>query len=117
MHRILDSKQNFGPTTFSLIRDYVEAMISSNNKDEWDCAYKGARLLLVNQPKHISLLDKIYGDPIYYSGYYMRTLYLNLNRLGSTPAEANHSSNVRNMGKGAHWCIAEEVSHLMENTS
>ena len=114
MHRILCSKQNFGPTTFALIKDYVDAMISSNTKEEWDCGYNNARLLLANKPKDMSLLDKIYGDPIYYAGYYVRTLFLNLGRLGSTPAEENHSSNVRHMGKGAHWCIAEEVSHLME---
>ena len=91
--------------------------MSSNIKKEWDYGYNNARLLLANKPKDMSLLDKIYGDPIYYAGYYVRTLFLNLGRLGSTPAEENHSSNVRHMGKGAHWCIAEEVSHLMENTS
>ena len=79
-------------------------MISSNTKEGWDCAYNNARLLLAHKPKHMSLLNEIYGDPIYFADYYMQTLYLNLGSLGSTHAEENHSSNVWQMETGAVYC-------------
>ena len=28
--------------------------------------------------------------------------------------EQNHADNVLHLGKGAHWCIAEQCSHLLE---
>ena len=65
---------------------------------------------------NISYLKNINGDPKYYAGYYLRTLVCNLKTLGSVPLEQNHTGNVLHLGKGAHWCIAEQCSHLLENT-
>ena len=115
MHRIFGSKQKFGSTSFALINDLVDTMISWNTKEEWDCTYNDARLLLANNSNDMTLLHKIHGDSIYYTGYYVWTLFLNLSRLGCTPAEENHSGNIRHSEKCAHWCIVEEVNHILKN--
>ena len=82
-------------------------MISSDTKAQWDLGYNQARKLIINKPRELSLLEKIYGDPIYYAGYYLRTLDCNLKTLGSVPVEENHAGNILHLDKGAHWCIAE----------
>ena len=114
IHKILPRPENFGTTTFCLIKPYVEMMISSDTKAQWDLGYSQARRVIISKPRELSLLEKIYGDPEYYGGYYLRTLVCNLKSLGSVSVEQNHAANVRHLGKGAHWCIAEQCSHLLE---
>ena len=97
-----------------MIKGYLKIMLSSSTEDEWSRAYNEARLRIIRMPLQLELLDKIYSNPKYYSGYYIRTLYCNLKCLGSVTAEQNHASNVRFWGKGASWTLAEQMCHLME---
>ena len=83
IHKILPRPKNFGSSTFCLIKPYVEMMISSDTKAQWDLGYSQARRVIVSKPRELSLLEKIYGDPEYYGGYYLRTLVCNLKSLGS----------------------------------
>ena len=58
-------------------------------------------------------LGSIYLDPVYYSGYYVKGTKCNLNVMGSTPAEQNHSSIVAFNGKSASWNIAQQLEKLL----
>ena len=64
--------------------------------------------------KKIELLNDIYKNPKYYSGYYIKNIVGNLSLLGSVPAEQNHSSIVAFLGKGAMWDIWEHLKNLCE---
>jgi hypothetical protein len=53
-------------------------MLLSSNRIEWECAYSCAKELLATQPKQMSTLDAIYGNPEKYGGYYLHSLDGNL---------------------------------------
>ena len=88
-------------------------LISTNIKD-WESCYNSARVKLINLPLQLELLDKIYNNPEYYSGYYIRTLPCNLRRKGDVPAEQNHASNVAHLGNGASWSMMKQVQNGLE---
>ena len=97
-----------------MIKGYLKIMLSYSTEKEWSSAYSEARLRITIMPLQLELLDTIYINPKYYSGYYIPTLFCNLKCLGSVTAEQNHASNVIFLGKGASWSLAEQISHLME---
>jgi hypothetical protein len=59
-------------------------------------------------------VDKIFKNPEYYSGYYLRQLEGNLMMMGDAPAEQNHSSVAAHLGNGSNWTISEHVRQLIE---
>ena len=58
IHKILPRPENFGSTTFCLIKPYVEMMISSDTKAQWDLGYSQARRVIISKPRELSLLEK-----------------------------------------------------------
>ena len=67
-------------------------MLASDTEQQWNQAFKEAKLLLRDHPTKIEKLTEMYKRPSYYAGYYIRQLDTNLLLLESTSAESNHSS-------------------------
>ena len=60
------------------------------------------------------MLIKIYNDPVYYSGYYIRTLPCNLRLTGDAAAEQNHSSIKSHHIDGKTWSLMKQAQSMME---
>ena len=85
-------QHNFGTKCFSIIREYLKAMLLSKDRSEWDSAYQYAKLKIKEHPKKLTILKDIYDNPQYYAGYYTRDMIGNLRLNGMVAAEQNHSS-------------------------
>ena len=114
LNEIWPSVENFGKRLHTLIKDDLKLMISSKTILEWELGYVRARVQLLGYPREISLLDEIHSKPIYYSGYYIKSVICNLKCLGSVNAEQNHASNVRHLGKGSAWSLGKEITELIK---
>ena len=97
-----------------MIFDNLKIMLSSETEEQWDDAYQDARSIISSYPREKSYLDKIYNNPKYYSRYCVKSILCNLTKIGSVPAEENHSFNVAHMGSGASWSLCKMVSELIE---
>ena len=66
------------------------------SKSDWDQSYYNAAKLLQSDPIQLEKLDKIYGNPKYYTGYYLKSKVgnLNLNRSGAAKYAAYLTSDV-----------------------
>ena len=73
-------------------------MLLSRSKGDWDQSYENAAKLLQSDPIKLEKLDKIYGNPKYYAGYYLRSKVKKLNLNGSAASEQNHSSTQAHIG-------------------
>jgi hypothetical protein len=58
-------------------------------------------------------LEKIYGNPSHFAGWYLKTIEGSLLINGSVHAEQNHSSMAAHLGAGASWSIVEKVTKFL----
>jgi hypothetical protein len=65
--------------------------------------------VIADDPIKANCIKKIFSNPQYKVGYFLRTIEGNLKIIGSVPAEQNHSSVAAYLGKGANWSILEHV--------
>ena len=84
--------RKFGPLVWQDIGPHLRMMLLSCSKSDWDQSYNHAAKLLQSHPMKLEKLDKIYGNPKYYAGYYLRNKVGNLHLNGSTASEQNHLS-------------------------
>ena len=90
-------------------------MLLSRSKSDWDQSYENAAKLLQCDPIKLEKLDKIYDNPEYYAGYYLRSKVGNLNLNGSTASEQNHSSTQACIGPSGHSnSIMDHVCYLVK---
>ena len=108
------NNENFGMVLFGKIKSELSKMMLSKTRDEWDNAYNQARTKLCEYPDKLELLEGIYDNPTYYSGYVLRNIVGNLNVHGSTMAEINHSSVVAHLGPGGMMSIMDHVTKLLQ---
>ena len=105
---------NFGLVIYGKIKSELQKMLLCKTKEEWDIAYSQARMKIHNYPDKVELLDRIYSNPTYYSGYVLKGIVGNLNVHGSSMAEINHSSVVAHLGPGGMMSIMDHVTKLLE---
>jgi hypothetical protein len=67
--------KKFGEHFFAIIKAYLKAMMESKTEEEWTSAYSQAKQRIQAKqsicfrPDKVELLDGIYENPTYYSGY------------------------------------------------
>jgi hypothetical protein len=102
----------FGTHLYQRIRGDLDRMLLGA-KAEWELAYTSAKNHLLHDAEKFSALEKIYGNPSHFAGWYLRTIEGNLLLNGSVPAEQNYSSVAAHLGAGASWSIVEQVTKLL----
>lgn len=107
-------ENNFGQVVFNSIKTELRLMLSSLTKHNWDNAYLSARDKISEYPDKIKILDAIYNDPKYYSGYYLRTIHRNMTLHDNSPAEQNHPSLYAFLGDSMCQSLAKEVQKLLQ---
>ena len=70
-----------------MIKELLQGMLMSKTIKEWDGSYESTRFLLRNCPMRKELLDTIYLNLVYYTGYYIRGTKCDLNVLGTKRIE------------------------------
>jgi hypothetical protein len=61
--------KKFGEHFFAIIKAYLKAMMESKTEEEWMSVYSQAKQRICFRPDKVDLLDGIYENPLYYSGY------------------------------------------------
>ena len=105
--------KKFGEHFFAIIKAYLKAMMESKTEEEWTSAYFQAKQRICFRPDKVELLDGIYENPTYYSGYVLYNHPGSLDMKGDVAAEQNHSSVAAYLGEGAAWTIAENIYQLL----
>ena len=113
LHEVWPKKTNFG-NRFSEIQPFLQGMLESKSKADWECCYQQARERITYEAHRVQKLDEIYSKPSYYAGYIIYEMEGTLQRFGDAPAESNHSSVVAYLGLGANWSVIDQVKKLME---
>ena len=106
--------ENFGSTLFRLVKPYLQKMVFSKTKLEWDNAFLAASEKLAAHPLKLELLQGIYTNPNYYAGYVTRGIVGNLSLNGTAPAEQNHASIVAHNGMTMLGSICDHIKALCE---
>ncbi len=84
--------KKFGEHFFvAIIKAYLKAMMESKTEEEWTSAYFQAKQRICFRPDKVELLDGIYENPTYYSGYVLYNHPGSLDMRGGVAAEQNHS--------------------------
>ena len=91
----------------------MSRMLHSGSKGECDTAYTDMVGQVQQYPEYSDYIKKIYDNPQRYSGYVLKTVEGNLERLGSSHVEQNHSSVVSALGSGASWKLEDQVHKLL----
>jgi hypothetical protein len=102
----------FGTHLFQKIRGHLDRMLLGS-KEEWEISYASAKTFLLHNADKFSALERIYKNPSYFAGWYLKKIVGNLFLHGSVPAEQNHSSVAAHLGRGASWSVVEQVSRLL----
>jgi hypothetical protein len=105
--------KKFGEHFFAIIKAYLKAMMESKTEEEWTSAYFQAKQRICFRPVKVELLDGIYENPTYYSGYILYNHPGSLDMKGDVAAEQNRSSVAAYLGVGAAWTIAENIYQLL----
>ena len=92
-------------------------MLLSKTKSEWDLAFHSASELLVELRTKLELLNKIYGNPIYYAGYVTRKIVGNLSRNGSKLVEQDHASIVSFKDETMLTSVYEHITSFARKTT
>jgi hypothetical protein len=106
--------KQFGPSKYKELRPYLTRMLKYTTEAEYKLSFDIAMEAIAEDPIKASYVEKIFRNPKYYSGYYVRRIPGNLKMMGDAPAEQNHASVVAHLGKGASWSIPEHVRQLIE---
>jgi hypothetical protein len=106
--------KQFGLSKFKELKPYLSRMLKSKTKEEYKLSFDIAIEVISDDPLKASYVEKIFKNPEYYSGYYLRQIEGNLMMMGDAPAEQNHSSVAAHLGNGANWTISEHVRQLIE---
>ena len=114
LYEVWPLEKNFGQVLFLKIKQELVLMLNSLTRDHWNNAYNSAKNILINHPDKLELLDEIYNDPQYYSGYYLKTIRRNMNLRGNVGAEQNHSSLHAFLGGNMSSSVTFEVRGLLE---
>ena len=80
-------------------------MLTSTTENSWNNGFNSARAKLIDKPRELELLKKVYNDPVYYSGYHIRSLSCNLRLTGDVAAEQNHALNTAHYMDGKTWYL------------
>ena len=109
------SPNNFGPILYPQIKQYLDLMLNSKTKDQWDIAYQNTKDILYNHPDKVETLDQMHYDPEYYSGYYLHTICCNMYLRRSSGAEQNHASLQAFLSADISSSITFEIRALLEH--
>jgi len=108
--------KHFGPTIWVSVKPHLEKMFCSRFKAEFDQSFEKAKTLtgIRDNPHHLEYLRDIHGNPDRYGGYKRRAVPGNMDLMGSTAAEQNHSSITAKLGRGGIMSLAEMIAGLLE---
>jgi hypothetical protein len=106
--------KKFGEHFFAIIKSYLKAMMEIRTEEEWSSAYGQAKQHISFRPDKVDLLDGIYANPKYYSGYILFEYPGSLGMKGDVAVEQNHSSVAAYLGEGAAWTVLENISQLLK---
>ena len=95
------------------IEEPMTQMLHSGTKGEWDTAFTEVIGRVQQYPEYSDYIKKIYDDPQRFSGYVLKTVEGNLERIGSSHVEQNHSSVVSALGSRASWKLEDQVHKLL----
>ena len=98
---------------WNTVEEPMNRMLHSGSKEEWDTAYAEVIGRVQQYPEYSDYIKTMYDNPLRYSGYMLKTVEGNLERLGSSHVEQNHSSVVSALGSGASWKLEDQVHKLM----
>jgi hypothetical protein len=104
----------FGPSLWKELKPYLTRMLKSKTKEEYKLSFDIAMETARSDPLKASYIEKIFNNPQYYAGYYLKEIDGNLQMMGSAPAEQNHSSICSHLGNGANWTVSENIRQLIE---
>jgi hypothetical protein len=102
----------FGTHLYQKIRGQLDRMLLSS-KSRWELSYTSAKQHLLHDADKFSYLERIYTNPSYFAGWFLKKIEGNLLLHGSVPAEPNQSSVAAHLGAGASWSVAEQVEKLL----
>ena len=106
---VWSSASSFGEVKLSQILPYLNAMLISYKKYQWDKAYNDSFMLLSDKLIRQIILKSIYDRSTYYAGYHLYSIEGHLKYTFSTPAERNYSSTAAYFGKGNSWSISTQI--------
>jgi hypothetical protein len=96
--------------------DFRNLLIGS--KQQWEYAFQQISTTIAMNTNKTAYLLKVYENPRYYAGWWLKTHEGHLNLQGSVPAEQNHSSIKAHLGNGAmSWSVADHARRLMKRQS
>ena len=113
INEVFPKEHNFGRACFAKIKTYLQCMLLSKSKEEWDIAYDSA-FCLIDSPRKRKLLKTIYNKASYYAGYFTNDIPGNLRLHGTSAAESNHAAIVRHFGESGAWSIVYHIKRLLE---
>jgi hypothetical protein len=119
-HHVLNGvwPKYFGTSIYSKHKnDFRNPLHVVGNKKQWEYAFHQISITVRSDSNKTSYLLKVYNNPEYYAGWWLRNQEGHLNLLGSVPAEQNHASIKAHLGDGAMWYVADHARRLMERQS
>jgi hypothetical protein len=103
----------FGTHLYQRICGDLDWTLLGSKQAEWELAYTAAKKYLLHDAEKFLALEKIYGNPSHFAGWYLKTIEENLLLNGSLPAEQNHASVAAHLGASASWSIVEQATMLL----
>ena len=73
--------EEFWTGFFNHIQQELRMMLNSQTRNNWDDAYLITKEKLYDFPEKLELLEEIFHDPKYYSGYHLRTIQRSTERV------------------------------------
>ena len=83
------------------------------SREDWNKCYEEAKNIVIGNQEQFENLRDIYNNPNKYANWWLREHRCTLGRLGSTPAEQNHSSVAIYIGAGATLSLLENANKLL----
>jgi hypothetical protein len=95
--------------------DFRNFLVGS--KEQWVHVFQQIPSTIAADANKTEYLLKIYQNPNYYAGWWLRNQEGHLNLQGSVSAEQNHASIKAHLGDGATWYVADHARRLVERQS
>ena len=105
------TKEQFGELLHSKIRDDLIQMFKGP-KSLWESSYHNILNQLQGDAEHIQSLQKLFNNPKYYAGWYLRRIELNINIKGTQSSESYHGTIKKSFKKNRKWSIATNIAKL-----
>ena len=98
---------------WNTIEEPMTRMLYSGSQGEWETAFTDVLGRVQQHPEYSMYIKKIYDSPQRYSKFMLQKVEGNLDRVGSSHVEQNHSSVVSALGNGASWKLEDQVHKLL----